>query len=91
MERRWTSPKGGIWFSLILHPKFTIEESMLLPIVASTSLSNAIEKSLKIDTEVKWPNDITLGGEKIAGILIDSSFQSTNSIENIILRNWYKF
>ena len=84
LKRKWISPKGGIWFSIILHPKFTIEESMLLPIVASVALSSAIEKSLKIKTSVKWPNDITVGGKKVAGMLIDSSFQS-NSIENIIL------
>ena len=84
LKRKWISPKGGIWFSIILHPKFTIEESMLLPIVASVALSSAIEKSLKIKTSVKWPNDITFGGKKVAGMLIDSSFQS-NSIENIIL------
>ena len=84
LNRRWISPKGGIWFSIILHPKFTIEESVLLPIVASVSLSNAINKSLNLKTNVRWPNDITLNRKKVAGMLIDASFQS-NNIENIIL------
>ena len=84
LKRRWISPKGGIWFSIILHPVFTIEESMLLPIVESLALSNEIKKTMKIKTTVKWPNDITLDGKKVAGMLIDSSFQS-NSIENMIL------
>ena len=39
LNRKWVSSKGGIWFSIILHPKFTIEESVLLPIVAAVSLS----------------------------------------------------
>ena len=84
LNRKWISPKGGIWFSIILHPTFTIEESMLLPIISSISLSNAIHKSLNLKTNVKWPNDVTLNGKKVAGILIDASFQS-NTIENIIL------
>jgi BirA family biotin operon repressor/biotin-[acetyl-CoA-carboxylase] ligase len=84
LNRKWISPKGGIWFSIILHPTFTIEESMLLPIVSSISLSNAIHKSLNLKTTVKWPNDVTLNGKKVAGMLIDASFQS-NTIENIVL------
>ena len=84
LNRKWISPKGGIWFSIILHPKFTIEESVLLPIVAAISLSNAIKKTLNLETKVKWPNDITLNGKKVAGILIDASSQS-NAIESMVL------
>ncbi len=84
LNRKWISPKGGIWFSIILQPNFTIEESVLLPIVTAVALSNSIQKSLKIKTNVKWPNDITLNRKKVAGIIIDASFQS-NDIENIII------
>ena len=84
LNRKWISPKGGVWFSIILQPNFTIEESVLLPIVTAIALSNAIQKSLKVKTNVKWPNDITLNRKKVAGIIIDASFQS-NYIENIII------
>jgi len=84
LNRKWISPKGGIWFSIILQPDFTIQESVLLPIVTSVALSNAIQKSLKIKTNVKWPNDLTLHGKKISGIIIDATLQS-NEIENIII------
>ena len=84
LNRKWVSSKGGIWFSIILHPKFTIEESVLLPIVAAVSLSSAIKKTLNLETNVKWPNDITLNGKKVAGILIDTSSQS-NNIESMVL------
>ena len=57
LNRKWISPKGGIWFSIILHPNFTIEESVLLPIVTAIALSNAIQKSLKIKTKIKRTND----------------------------------
>ena len=45
---------------------------------------NDIEKILKIKPELKWPNDVTLKGKKIAGILIDTSIVS-NEIENMVL------
>ena len=33
---------------------------------------------------MKWPNDITMNGKKVAGILVDASFQA-NSIDYLIL------
>ena len=82
--RQWVSPKGGIWFSIILHPKFDISNTTLFPIASSLALSIAIQKTCKISTELKWPNDLTIKGKKLAGMLIDASFES-NKIENLIL------
>ena len=82
--RQWISPKGGIWFSIILHPKFDISNTTLFPIASSLALSIAIQKTCKISTELKWPNDLTIKGKKLAGMLIDASFES-NKIENLIL------
>jgi len=84
MKRKWKSPVGGIWMSIIIHPKFGISSTTLVPIAISLALCIAIEKTLKIKPELKWPNDITLKGKKIAGILIDTSIVS-NEIENMVL------
>lgn len=82
--RKWISPKGGIFFSIILHPKFDISRITLFPIASSLALSTAIEKTCKITTELKWPNDLTIKGKKLAGMLVDASFES-NKIENLVL------
>ncbi|MBM2819954.1 MAG: Bifunctional ligase/repressor BirA [Nitrosarchaeum sp.] len=84
LGRKWISPKGGIWFSIILHPKFDISVITLFPIASALALSNAIEKTLNIKSELKWPNDITIKGKKVAGMLVDASLES-NKIENLIL------
>ena len=84
LDRKWTSPKGGIWFSLIIHPKFDVSSSTLIPILSAISLSKSIKKILKIETEVKWPNDIILNGKKVAGVLVDASVQA-NNIDYLIL------
>lgn len=84
LGRKWLSPPGGIWLSIVLHPKFDISMSTLFPIAASLALSNAIEKTLKKESKVKWPNDVTIKGKKVAGILIDASIES-NKIENLVL------
>lgn len=82
--RKWESPEGGIWFSIILHPRFDISVTTLFPLAAALALSYAIEKTLKIKTEMKWPNDVTIKGKKVAGILVDASLES-NKIEELVL------
>jgi BirA family biotin operon repressor/biotin-[acetyl-CoA-carboxylase] ligase len=39
---------------------------------------------LGVDPQVKWPNDITVNGKKVAGMLVDASFQA-NNIEYLVL------
>ena len=84
LGRKWLSPAGGIWLSIVFHPKFDISISTLFPIAASVALSNAIEKVIRKKSEVKWPNDVTIKGKKVAGMLIDVSIES-NKIENLVL------
>ena len=82
--RKWISPKGGIWISIILQPKLDISIITLFPIAASLALSYAIEKTCKISPELKWPNDLTVKGKKLAGMLVDASFES-NRIVSLVL------
>ena len=84
MNRKWKSPVGGIWMSIIIHPKFDITYATLVPIATSLAICMAIEKTLKINTKLKWPNDVTVKGKKVAGVLINASMIS-NQIENMVL------
>lgn len=82
--RTWISPKGGIWLSIVLRPSFDVGKVTLMPFAAAVALSNAIQKTLGITTELKWPNDLTLNGKKVAGMIIDASIESTR-IESLVL------
>ena len=84
MKRKWKSPVGGIWMSIIVHPKFDVTYATLVPVATSLAICIAIEKTLKINTKLKWPNDVTLNGKKVAGVLINASMIS-NQIENMVL------
>ena len=70
--------------SIILQPEFDISITTLFPIASSLALSKAIEKVFKKTPELKWPNDLTIKGKKIAGMLVDASLES-NRIENLVL------
>ena len=84
LKRKWRSPVGGIWMSIIIHPKFGVSSVTLVPIAISLALCIAIEKILKVKPELKWPNDVTLKGKKVAGVLVDASIIS-NEIEHMII------
>jgi BirA family biotin operon repressor/biotin-[acetyl-CoA-carboxylase] ligase len=84
LKRKWKSPVGGIWLSVIIQPKFDTSDITLAPIATSLALNKAIEKIFKIKSELKWPNDLTIKGKKIAGILLDSSIES-NKIKFLVL------
>jgi BirA family transcriptional regulator, biotin operon repressor / biotin---[acetyl-CoA-carboxylase] ligase len=84
LGRKWISPDGGLWFSIIIHPKFDVSIITLFPLASSLALAYAIEKTLRKKPELKWPNDVTLNRKKVAGMLVDLSLAS-NSIEDLIL------
>ena len=70
--RTWESPKGGLWFSLIIRPRITIDRIPLLQFWAANSLRRGVEETYGVHPEVKWPNDLVVDGKKLAGILIET-------------------
>jgi BirA family transcriptional regulator, biotin operon repressor / biotin---[acetyl-CoA-carboxylase] ligase len=84
LNRKWFSPKGGIWLSILLKPNFEIMQVSLFPMMTSLALAIAIEKVLRLKPKLKWPNDVMLNNKKVAGILVDASVES-NQIDYIAI------
>ena len=84
MNRKWITIKGGLSMSVVLHPKFDASVSTLFPMAASLALATAIQKTINIKPNVKWPNDVVIKGKKVAGMIVDASIQS-NLIESMVL------
>jgi len=71
--RSWQSnDKGNIMFTMILRPKTS--ELFALNLALATAIAAAIQTVCNIRASVKWPNDVWIGNQKIAGILIDADF-----------------
>lgn len=83
-NRKWVSPRGGIWLSVLLKPNFEISQASLFPMLTSLALAISIEKVLKLKPKLKWPNDLTLDNKKVAGILVDASIES-NQIDYLVI------
>jgi BirA family biotin operon repressor/biotin-[acetyl-CoA-carboxylase] ligase len=69
-ERRWHSPKGGVWLSYYLHGD--IPNPSLLSIAAGLAVQKTISE-YNISCSVKWVNDVHVHDRKIAGILIEGT------------------
>ena len=81
-QRTWVSPKGGaILLSLILRPSPDVAAS--LPIVTSLAVAKAVRQATGLHAGIKWPNDIQIGGKKLAGILLDATLRGER-IEYVI-------
>jgi BirA family biotin operon repressor/biotin-[acetyl-CoA-carboxylase] ligase len=74
LGRTWISPeRKGLWFSVLLRPDLRPQETTQLTIASATALRRAIELETNLKPEIKWPNDILIGGKKVAGILTELS------------------
>ncbi len=71
MGRKWSSPKGGIYLSLILRPSLVPTEVSKLTLVAAVSVARTIRKLTGIQALIKWPNDILINRKKLCGILTE--------------------
>ncbi len=71
LERRWLSPEGGIYFSVILRPDITPSESSKVTIMAAVAVNKAIKNETGVISQIKWPNDILVKGQKVSGILTE--------------------
>ena len=68
--RRWVSADHeGLWFSLLLRPELPLVQWPRLTTWAGVAVAAAVGPLARI----KWPNDVVIGGRKIAGILIESA------------------
>jgi BirA family biotin operon repressor/biotin-[acetyl-CoA-carboxylase] ligase len=72
LGRKWISPANkGLWFSVLLRPGLTPQETTRLTVASATALRRAVASHTGLNPEVKWPNDILVHGKKIAGILTE--------------------
>ena len=70
-DRTWSSPKGGLWFSVILYPNLKPQQCMLLTMAASIAVAQSIKDITNLNPEIKWPNDLLINGKKACGILTE--------------------
>jgi len=85
LGRVWMSPaRKGLWFSILLRPEMRPQAATQLTIASATALRRAIISVTGVVPEIKWPNDLLIGGKKVAGILTEMSAE-VDRVRHIIL------
>lgn len=72
--RGWDSESGvGIWMTMILRPQISPLKVPGITLLTAIAVGKAIEDVCGVKPQIKWPNDLVLGGKKICGILTEMS------------------
>jgi BirA family biotin operon repressor/biotin-[acetyl-CoA-carboxylase] ligase len=69
--RRWISPIGNLHASFILRPGVPAARTAEIGFVAAVAIAATLDAMLPGQLTLKWPNDVLLGGAKVAGILTE--------------------
>lgn len=83
LGRSWSSPEGGVYLSALLRPRIAPADAAPLALVAALGVAMGLE-SIGISPTLKWPNDVLLGGGKLAGILLEMSAEA-DEVEWIVV------
>jgi BirA family biotin operon repressor/biotin-[acetyl-CoA-carboxylase] ligase len=85
LGRKWMSPTHkGLWFSILLRPELRPQETTQLTVASATALRRAIRTVTALSAEIKWPNDLLIGGKKVVGILTEMSAE-VDRVRHVIL------
>lgn len=77
-RRWWTSPGSALAFSLVLRPEPTQPQQLnpaRLSALGGLAVCLALEEGYGLAAQIKWPNDVLVGGKKLAGVLAESRWQ----------------
>lgn len=74
LGRSWHAPAGtSVLVSILLRPAVDPPRLPELSLIAGGAVAEAIAEVTGLEPAIKFPNDVLLGGRKVAGILAESS------------------
>ena len=83
--RQWVSPFGShIYLSMYWYLEQGLATAMGLSVVAALAIRDGIKALYQIEVELKWPNDVYIQGQKVAGVLIDLEGQALEPCHSVI-------
>lgn len=70
--RAWASVPGNLFLSVVLRPRIAPAAAPPLAPAIGLAVALAVEDVAPLAAELKWPNDVRVGGRKVAGVLTES-------------------
>ena len=85
LGRSFFSPDGGLYMSLLLHPKLSAADAVRVTTAAAVAVCRAIESVSCGICEIKWVNDVYMNSRKVCGILTESKLAADGSLSYAVL------
>ena len=73
-----TTPNKNLTFSIVLKPNLLVNEQFLLSKICVLGILDFLTDLGIKNTSIKWPNDIYVGNQKIAGMLLENTLKNSN-------------
>ena len=86
MGRRFESPEGGIYVSILLRPQLPPQALLGATGMAAVAVARAVERVSGAQVGIKWTNDLVLGGKKLCGILTEMALEGeTGAVQSLVI------
>ena len=83
---KWISTKGNLLSSAVIPlQNVSARNAGQYSFLAAVSLMNVLTAFGITDIQNKWPNDVLVGGKKIAGILLESDISADGYLKSLII------
>jgi BirA family biotin operon repressor/biotin-[acetyl-CoA-carboxylase] ligase len=83
-NKTWFSPAGvNLYASILFRPPIAPPAAPGFAFIASLALADAI-RELGIPVALKWPNDVLVGGRKVAGVRGETTLRG-NAVDYVVL------
>lgn len=85
LGRRWESPPSvNLYCSILLRPQIPVQQAPQLTFLSAVAVAETLNHLYQLSARVKWPNDILVGGAKIAGLLNEMNAE-TEQVHFVVL------
>ena len=81
----YSPPQTGLYLSILFRPQIAPADALMLTPMAAVAAAEAVEQCAGKQVQIKWVNDLLLGGRKICGILAESQFSDADTLDYVIV------
>lgn len=85
--RRWESPRGNLYCSIILRPPVPLAQAGQVGFAAGLAIAETASAWLPpaVTVNCKWPNDVLIDGRKTAGLLLETETKADHTVDWLVL------
>lgn len=81
----WDEPGQSLLMSVLLRPSIPTAHAPQLSLVAGLAVADALAAAAGLTAQIRWPNDVMVGGKKICGVLPEAMSRADGRVAHVLL------